>query len=341
MAAEKGPNGPDGINNSDRIYGIGFGINADKLQPLLPLELKTRPFSALIPGVPATYVYATETAYYDQYAASYYAFTWKKAGWDCMRHYEILAAGALPYFVDLTAAPPDVMPGFPRDLVLQAMHLPGVGADGTIDFAVFPKAEYERLRRAIRVITMQQLITAAVATRLLTIAGYHCSASFSASSSTSSSAVSPHQNSQNPRVLFLSGSVDPDYMRCTLLVGLKQALGPAAVLDVPKVPHVYASYPESAAQTLYGRGFSYTRALADDPPLRRDHVSVVAAIRARAFALVIYGSMHRGTPYLEEVCAAYAPHEVVFVCGEDTHVCHRALAGSWQFVRERHCLTDA
>jgi hypothetical protein len=198
-----------------------------------------------------------------------------------------------------------------------------VGADGTIDFAVFPKAEYERLRRAIRVITMQQLITAAVATRLLTIAGYHCSAS-----------------SETLRVLFLSGSVDPDYMRCTLLVGLKQALGPAAVLDVPEVPHVYASYPEIAARTLYGRGFSYTRALADNPPLRRDHVFVVAAIRARAFALVIYGSMHRGTPYLEEVCAAYAPHEVVFVCGEDTHVCHRALAGSWQFVRERHCLAE-
>jgi len=318
------------------VNGIGFGINADKLRPLLPLELKTRPFSALIPGVPATYVYATETAYYDQYAASYYAFTWKKAGWDCMRHYEILAAGALPYFVDLAAAPPDVMPGFPRDLVLQAMHLPGVGTDGTIDFAVFPKTEYERLRRTIRAITIKQLTTAAVATRLLTIAGYRFG-----DRSENSTAMSPHRNSQTPRVLFLSGSVDPDYMRCTLLVGLKQALGPAAVLDVPEVPHVYASYPEIAAQTLYGRGFSYTRALADNPPLRRDHEFVVAAIRARAFALVIYGSMHRGTPYLEEVCAAYAPHEVVFVCGEDTHVCHRALGGSWQFVRERHCLTDA
>ncbi len=308
------------------VNGIGFGINADKLRPLLPLELKTRPFSALIPGVPATYVYATETAYYDQYAASYYAFTWKKAGWDCMRHYEILAAGALPYFVDLAAAPPDVMPGFPRDLVLQAMHLPGVGADGTINFAVFPKAEYERLRRAIRAITVQQLTTTAVATKVLTITGYR----FGARS----------ESAQTSRVLFLSGSVDPDYMRCTLLIGLKQVLGPSAVLDVPEVPHVYASFPEAAAQSLYGRGFSYTRALADDPPLRRDHVYVVAAIRARAFALVVYGSMHRGTPYLEEVCAAYAPHEVVFVCGEDTHVCHRALAGSWQFVRERHCLAE-
>jgi hypothetical protein len=308
------------------VYGISFGINMDKLRPLLPLDTKTRAFSDLVPGKPATYVYDTETAYYDQYAASYYAFTWRKAGWDCMRHYEILAAGALPYFTDLSDAPPGVMPGFPRDLVLQAMALPGVnGAAGTIDFAVFPKAEYERLRQAIRAITIHQLTTTAMAQRVLRTVGLGLGPGGSFLSSP-------------PRVLFLSGSVTPDYMRCTLLIGLKQALGAANVLDVPKVPHVYTSFPVADAQRLYGHGFSYTRALADDPPLARDPASVLAAIRAHVFDLVIYGSMHRGTPFLEEVYAAYAPHEVVFVCGEDFHTCHRALADTWQFVRERHCL---
>jgi hypothetical protein len=302
------------------VHGISFGIDTGRLRPLLPLNTKTRAFSDLVPGKPATYVYDTETAYYDQYAASYYAFTWKKAGWDCMRHYEILAAGALPYFTDLSDAPPGVMPGFPRDLVLQAMALPGVdGAAGTIDFAAFPKAEYERLRQAIRAVTTHQLTTTAVAQRVLRTVGV---------------GGSPPP----PRVLFLSGSVTPDYMRCTLLIGLKQALGAANVLDAPKVPHVYASFPAADAHRLYGRGFSYTRALADDPSLPRDPASVLDAIRAHVFDLVIYGSMHRGTPLLEEVYAAYAPHEVVFVCGEDSHACHRAPPGTWQFVRERHCL---
>jgi hypothetical protein len=177
------------------VHGISFGIDTGRLRPLLPLDTKTRAFSDLVPGKPATYVYDTETAYYDQYAASYYAFTWKKAGWDCMRHYEILAAGALPYFTDLSDAPPGVMPGFPRDLVLQAMALPGVdGAAGTIDFAAFPKAEYERLRQAIRAVTTHQLTTTAVAQRVLRTVGV---------------GGSPPP----PRVLFLSGSVTPDYMR--------------------------------------------------------------------------------------------------------------------------------
>eukprot|EP00960_Hanusia_phi_P056683 763340-Hanusia_phi.AAC.14 len=64
----------------------------------------------------------------------------RQAGWDCMRHYEILAAGAIPYFFNLTtcprraptsilADPADVSSGsktmmsFPRKLVLEAMDM--------------------------------------------------------------------------------------------------------------------------------------------------------------------------------------------------------------------------
>ena len=37
---------------------------------------------------------------------------------------------------------------------------------------------------------------------------------------------------------------------------------------------------------------------------------------------MIYGSYHRGTPFLEQVQKAYAPHEIVFICGEDLHNCN-------------------
>ena len=48
---------------------------------------KTWHFAPIIPGVKATYTYHTESAYYDSYAASYFGITFKKGGWDCMRHY--------------------------------------------------------------------------------------------------------------------------------------------------------------------------------------------------------------------------------------------------------------
>ena len=43
-----------------------------------------------------------------------------------MRHYEILAAGAVPYFLGLAHCPSRTMAAFPRHLVLQAMALPGL-----------------------------------------------------------------------------------------------------------------------------------------------------------------------------------------------------------------------
>ena len=46
-----------------------------------------------------------EHAYNHAYQTARFALTRKKSGWDCMRHYEILAAGAVPLFSDLDSAP--------------------------------------------------------------------------------------------------------------------------------------------------------------------------------------------------------------------------------------------
>jgi len=47
----------------------------------------------------------------------------KKAGWDCMRHYEILGNYCLPYFVDLENCPKDTLSHFPKELLLEARNL--------------------------------------------------------------------------------------------------------------------------------------------------------------------------------------------------------------------------
>lgn len=40
-----------------------------------------------------TYIFENEEEYYNDYKKSLFAITRKKGGWDCMRHYEILACG--------------------------------------------------------------------------------------------------------------------------------------------------------------------------------------------------------------------------------------------------------
>ena len=52
-----------------------------------------------------SYAFSDESAYYKDIASSYYAITMKKAGWDCMRHYEIAGNGTVPCFYQFSSKP--------------------------------------------------------------------------------------------------------------------------------------------------------------------------------------------------------------------------------------------
>lgn len=53
--------------------------------------------------------FETEQEYYKQYSKALFGYTMKKAGWDCLRHYEILGAGTLPYFENIENKPETIM----------------------------------------------------------------------------------------------------------------------------------------------------------------------------------------------------------------------------------------
>ena len=82
----------------------------------------------LVPGDKSTYLYENEFDYYNMYSDSRFAKTWKKGGWDCLRHYEILASGCTPWFPDLHWCPETLMTNFPRDLVLNMNRLENTNA---------------------------------------------------------------------------------------------------------------------------------------------------------------------------------------------------------------------
>jgi hypothetical protein len=70
-----------------------------------------------------SYVFSTEKQYYAQYESALFAVTTKKGGWDCMRHYEILANHCVPYFPDIEAKPPLTMCSYPVSLQISANRL--------------------------------------------------------------------------------------------------------------------------------------------------------------------------------------------------------------------------
>jgi hypothetical protein len=56
---------------------------------------------------------------------AHFGVTRKKTGWDSGRHLEIMASGAVPYFVDLDALPPRTLAMYPRAALRQvARHRP-------------------------------------------------------------------------------------------------------------------------------------------------------------------------------------------------------------------------
>ena len=300
-----------------RILPIQFCLDDSKFLPLRPVDTKKHAFSPLIPGDNTTYIYNTEEEYMNQYADSYYAFTWKKAGWDCMRHLEIIAAGAVPYFKDLADCPKNILTKFPKTLVLQAMHLPGVSEDG-IDFTLFDKHKYDELRRKIYDHAYENLTSIAMASYVL-------------------DQVIPTW-SIGAKVLYLSADPDPDYMRCMLLIGMKRLLGENCT-DVVKVPHIYASYDGDLSK-LYGKGMNYTRILEDDPYIERSLFYIYRMIERKYFDIVIFGSIHRCSPNIHRhVMKHYEPKRIIHVCGEDHHditqcINHARDADSVLFLRE-------
>lgn len=272
------------------IYPIEFAVPEVKVVDQIPE--KTKEFAHIIPGVFSTYIYESEEDYYKDYQSSFFAYTWKKAGWDCMRHYEILANGCIPYFRNLEDADSNTMFLLPRDLILEAMNLPGVSEFG-IDFSEFDQARYDAILKELLDYTRKHLTTRALAEYVLKTVGY----------------------SGEGKILYLSENLGPDYMRCTLLVGLKEALG-AKVVDVPQIPHIYKGYPDP--KNLYGKGFTYSCIVEEEFV---DRENILDRILNKEFEFVIYGSVHRGLPFLDWVKLIYSPDEIFYVCGEDAHAC--------------------
>lgn len=103
------------IHPVQNVYPISFAFPKEKIY-LYPSD-KTKSISSIIPGETTlgTYRYATEESYYKEYSQSRFAITMKKSGWDCMRHYEIIANRCLPIFQSIEFCPSETMKSLGKD----------------------------------------------------------------------------------------------------------------------------------------------------------------------------------------------------------------------------------
>lgn len=272
-------------------YPIGFSIPESKIVQTIPE--KDKDFAFIVPGISSTYIYQDEREYYKDYQRSHFAITCQKSGCDCLRHYEILANGCIPYFLDLDTCDENTMFFFPRKLIKEAMSLDGVSYLH-IDHSKFDRKKYYEILQKLLNHTREYLTSSQMANYVLSKVNY----------------------SGQGKVLYLSSDPSPDYLRCIMLIGLKQLLQDR-VVDIPKIKHIYKSYNKEI-RNLYGKGMTYTRII-DDLPVDRDNIE--QRILNKEFDLIIYGSVHRGLPFYDQVLHTYEQEKIIYFCGEDFHSC--------------------
>eukprot|EP00667_Euglena_gracilis_P015527 EG_transcript_16149 len=320
------------------VYPIFYAIPAAHI--VVDVPRKRKPFSDSIPGARKAYPLsaAGEQAYYDDMRGSFFCVDMMKDGWDALRHYEILASGCAPWFINLSLCPPQALASYPKRLVAAAMRLPGVhahialskvprgrlvAARLALNGSVFPLPAYRRLVGRLLRYTRRWLTTAALAEYVLRVAN--------------------KTRRQRGLMLLQTPSGLPfaqaaEYSVCTLLHGLRTVMGPNLV-EYPEYRLMYAEYearenatnqthtghphpPASLRRSqLYGGGFTYAFTLRGSAAV--DRTAVRRRIRAHAFDFVLYFLSRADTRdrllWFEDVRAVYRKADILLVDSFDAY----------------------
>lgn len=279
-----------------QLYPINFSIPSCKVIKDIPVKKKF--VANIVPNKPGTYIYTTEQEYYKDYQDSLFGITVKKGGWDCLRHYEIMANGCIPYFENIEDCPKNTLTLLPKNLLLKGNTL-------------YKKIAATNMNNNIESISASDLIECYELINVLLI---HLREYL-----TTDKLVkyilekSKHQNVSN--VLYISSISSPNYLRCLTLHGFKTLFG-TNCHDFIQIPHLYKSYN---LPDLYGKGFTYAYNLDDSLKSDISETIVLDNIKNNYYDIVIYGDLDAGTPYYDIIQHHYAPEKVIFLVGGDTN----------------------
>lgn len=102
----------------EKIYGASHSedvimLKKHDIAPLIPVN------QSIDPSFMSTYIYNNEEDYYQMYRDSEFGLTSKKGGWDTLRHYEMVANGCVPLFVDIEDCPNKTLHLWPKELLIE------------------------------------------------------------------------------------------------------------------------------------------------------------------------------------------------------------------------------
>jgi len=298
---------------TDRVFSLSYGIPDECIVSEIPK--KKRFLAPYLPGSKYTFGAGQEAEYYQMYRDSMFAMTQKKGGWDCLRHYEILANGCMPIFMGLDKCPTATLHGFPKDLVL-----------GAIDrMTVWDEKGYEEYMGRVMSHVRSYVSCSALAIRFLRIMG-------------------EKSGKKVRKVLMLCGHMGVNYSRELLWIGLKRMLDGGwngtgeryeeCAVDYPRLGFLYSDFPVERCGELYGNGFTYSRRIDARTKVGSwgggENAWTDARIResivAREWDVVLYGKvgpdeLEGGTmesmPFWGEVSRSYGVNEIAFLYGGD------------------------
>jgi hypothetical protein len=295
---------------TDRVFSLSYGIPDECIVSEVPK--KTRYLAPYIPGAQYQFTHTEEAKYHQMYRDSMFAMTQKKGGWDCLRHYEILANGCMPIFMGLEKCPKSTLVGFPKELVLGAMDVLGP----------WDEKGYEDYMGRVLAHVRSHVSCSALAARFLRIMGEKIGV-----------------GAPVRKVLMLCGHPGVNYSRELLWIGLKRVLDAAVgeggagvsgecAVEYPRMEFLYDDFPLEGASGIYGKGFTYSRRV--DSALKKgeewNEDRIRASILAKEWDVVLYGKVGpdeseggsmETMPFWGEVSGAYGPNEIAFLYGGD------------------------
>jgi hypothetical protein len=278
--------GGDAFSDGETMIPFSYSIPDEFIVASVPEKTQVQSF--VVPDQKYSFGPGEQQLYYNEYQRSRFAVTRKKGGWDCMRHYEILANGCIPIFENLEDCPQYTMTTFPKELVLKANRelLPW-------DDSYIPK--YNEF-----------------VTQLLD----HCR-KFCSVSARTDAFLSMFPGAK--KILMITGYKYENYLRETLAIGLRRKLG-ADFVDYPKLDVLYNT---TSMVGHIGNGFSYGGLLPDIPV---DRSKTLLRVMNHEFDVIIYGKVGymesgpKGNMDRLDVPPKYRPDEVAFLYGGDeTH----------------------
>lgn len=291
------------------VYPIWFSFPLMKVRPLLE---KTKEWATIIPGDLTTYVFTSEDEYMTDYGRSEFAHTWKKGGWDCMRHLEIIASGCIPVFRDIGKCPIYTMIAYPKTL-LEAIET---------NYSMFDKDAYRAHLGELREHFMS-FLTCGQTMKLLWKA---CRSDLSF-----------------PRkILFIDDDVPkkPDYLAIMTLVGLYEAWGETSKIHVPfPVNYLFDDFSKAIFNPRWhGKGFTYTRCVSARARQKCPRLKRRIMKHIESYDLIVYGEISRSSVLVKKIASRVPKKRLWLIHGRDKPPTKKELC-EWQslgtvFVRE-------